>query len=309
MSSGKPEGLGFDGWLNKLKSEFGDPAEQGAFDPNEPMDDIAKMRRLMAIDRRYMYATMGARPGRTTQATVEELKAIAGDYEQLLKAGTPQMFYKENELRVKIADSTKAAAQACVDLREYREAAKLYRAAAAAYKTLGKPEEAKRCQERVAELKYPQDGNVDDEIQRLRKKIAKVAAPIDQADALIELGTLYNGNGDDFEARKLLEKAEVILKEHAPDPNGAALANALNASLLGMAAGKPPGLGGIETTLRVQGLYRLLYVALARTHEATNPRKAAEYRAKAGQRDSREVNDDFSQTMLRMLQGDLGKMS
>jgi hypothetical protein len=76
---------------------------------------------------------------------------------------------------------------------------------------------------------------------------------------------------------------------------------------MGIGAGQALGLGGIEETLRVQGLYRLLYVALARVYQTSNPKKAAEYRAKAAQRDSREVNDDFSQTMLRMLQGDLGK--
>lgn len=309
MSSRKSQGLGFDGWLNKLKTEFGGPVEQDTFDPNAPMDDLAKMRRLMAIDRRYMYATVGARPGRTTETTVEQLKAIARDYEQLLQAGAPQMFFKENDVRVKIADATSAAASACVDLRQYGEAAKLYRAAAASYKTAGKPEEAKRCQTRVAELKYPQDGNVDDEILRLRKKIAKAGAnSIDQADALIELGALYGGNGDDYEARKLLEKAEAILKAQAADPSGADLANALSASLMGIAAGQPVGLGGIKDTLRVEGLYRLLYVALARTYQATNPKKAEEYRSKAAQRDSRKVNDDFSQTMLRMLDGDLGKL-
>ncbi|MGH9674088.1 MAG: hypothetical protein ACRD44_12980, partial [Bryobacteraceae bacterium] len=224
-------------------------------------------------------------------------------------AGAPQMFFKENDVRVKIADATSAAAQACANLRQYAEAAKLYRAAAASYKMAGKPEEAKRCKTRVAELKYPQDGNVDDEILRLRTRIARADAnSIDQADALIELGSLYSSNGDDHEARKLLEKAEAILNAHAADPNGADLANALSASLMGIAAGQAAGLGGIEDTLRVQGLYRLLYVALARTYQATNPKKAEEYRSKAAQRDSREVNDDFSQTMLRMLHGDLGKM-
>jgi tetratricopeptide (TPR) repeat protein len=309
MSSGKSQGLGFDGWMNKLKTEFGNPAGEEAFDPNAPMDDLAKMRRLMAIDRRYMYATMAAHPGRSTEATVKELNAIARDYEQLLQAGAPQRFFKENDVRGKIADAISVAARACTHLHQYQEAAKLYRSAADIYKQAGKPEEVKRCMSSVAELKYPQDGNVDAEILRLQAKIAKAGAnSIDQADALIELGALYGGNGDDHEARKLLEKAETILKMHAPDPKGADLANALTASIMGIAAGQPAGLSGIEDTMRVQGLYRLLYVALARAYQTTNPKKAEEYRSKAAQRDSREVNDDFSQTMLQMLKGDLGKL-
>lgn len=309
MSSGKPQALGFDGWMRKLKADFARPGEEEAFDPNAPTDDFAKMRRLMAIDRRYMYATMATRPGRTTEAGVEELKAIARDYMQLLQAGTPQRFFKENDVRGKIADAISAAARACIDLRQYQEAAKLYRSAAASYAVAGKPEEATRCQNRIAELRYPQDGDVDAEILRLRAKVAKAGAnSIDQADALIELGALYGGNGDDHEAKQLLEKAEKILKTHAPDPTGADLANALTASIMGMSAGQPAGRAGIDDAMRVQGLYRQLYVALARAYQTTNPKMAEEYRSKAAQRDSREVNNDFSQTMLQMLKGDLGKL-
>ena len=309
MTTGKPQALGFDGWMKKIQADFGSPGGEEAFDPKAPMDDFAKMRRLMAIDRRYMYATMAARPGRTTEAGVEELKAIARAYEQLLQAGAAERFYKEIEVRGKVADAMSAAARACTDLRQYQEAAKLYRSAAAAYRVAGKPEEATRCQNRIAELKYPQDGKVDAEILRLRAKVAKASAnSIDQADALIELGALHGGNGDDHEAKQLLEKAETILKTYAPDTTGTDLANALTASLMGMSTRQSAGRVGIEDTMRVQGLYRQLYVALARAYQTTNPKKAEEYRSKAAQRDSRQVNDDFSQTMLQMLKGDLGKL-
>jgi hypothetical protein len=302
MSVKKPLALGFDGWMEKFKTDFASPAGQETFNPTAPMDGLTRMRRLMDIDRRYMYATMQARPGRTTAATVQELKTIAQDYEQLLQAGAPGGFFKEEDVRRKVADATSAAAGACANLRQYPEAEKLYRSAAATYNLAGQPEEAKRCQERIAEFKYLQDGNVDSEIRRLKAKVSKAGAnSVDQADALIELGSLYGSNGDDYEARKLLEQAEAILKKRAPDPSGADLANALTASLTGIGAGKPLQFGGIEDSLRVQGLYRLLYVALAKAYQTSNPKKAAEYRSKAAQRDSREMNDDFSQTMLRIL--------
>ena len=295
VSGKKPLALGFDGWMDKFKTDFGSPAGQNTFDPIAPMDGLTKMRRLMDIDRRYMYATMSARPGRATEATVQELKAIAQDYEQLLQSGSPGGFFKEEDVRRKVADATSAAAGACAHLRQYPEAEKLYRSAAATYKMAGKPEEAKRCQERIAEFNYLQDGNVDAEIRRLRAKVSKARAnSVDHADALIELGSLYGSNGDDYEACKLLEQAEGILKKHAADPSGADLANALTASLTGLGT-------GIEDKLRVQGLYRLLYVALAKAYQTSNPKKAAEYRSMAAKRDSRELNDDFSQTMLRML--------
>src|SRR5204862_3360596 len=102
----KPQGLGFDGWLKKLKSEFPSPAGEEDFDPTQPMDDLAKMRRLMAIDRRYMYAMAGARMGRTDATSVQQFKSIVGDYEQLLKAGPAQAgFYKERDVRAKMADA------------------------------------------------------------------------------------------------------------------------------------------------------------------------------------------------------------
>jgi tetratricopeptide (TPR) repeat protein len=311
MSSKKTKGLGFEGWLNRLKNEFSVHAEEEDFDPTRPMDDLAKLRRLMVIDRRYMYAMMGSRSGRTSQATVQEFKAIASDYEQLLEAGPPQsQFYKEDDVRTKIADAIRSAAQSCENLRDYTQAAELYRSAAGIYKTAGNPNGARRCQERLAELLYVQDGRVDSEIQRLRVKMAKAAAnSIEHAEALIELGTLYSNNGDDHEAKDLLEKAERILHAQGGDPSGAVLADALSASLLSLTGGKPgSGPTQIETKMRMQGLYRQLYTALARIHQATNPSKAAEYRAKTAQRDSREYNDDFTQSMLQMLHKDLAKL-
>jgi hypothetical protein len=64
----------------------------------------------------------------------------------------------------------------------------------------------------------------------------------------------------------------------------------------------------IETKMKVSGLYAELYLALSRIYETTDPLRAASYRAKATQRDSRASNDEFSEYMRRALDGDLGKI-
>jgi hypothetical protein len=60
--------------------------------------------------------------------------------------------------------------------------------------------------------------------------------------------------------------------------------------------------------MQMNDLYRLLYLSLARIYEGENPQRAAEYREKAAQRDSRESNDEFSKAMLAALAGKLGKL-
>jgi hypothetical protein len=60
--------------------------------------------------------------------------------------------------------------------------------------------------------------------------------------------------------------------------------------------------------MRMNALYRLLYLSLARIYEVEDPQKATDYREKAAQRDSRDYNDEFSKSMLRALAGELGKL-
>jgi hypothetical protein len=64
----------------------------------------------------------------------------------------------------------------------------------------------------------------------------------------------------------------------------------------------------IEKMLKVNELYRELYLGLARIYQAADPKKAGHYREKASQRDIRANNDAFSEQMRKALKGDLGKL-
>ena len=141
------------------------------------------------------------------------------------------------------------------------------------------------------------------------------AGSIDCAEALIELASLHSSNGDDYEAEKLFLQAEQmlddvqVLKDRPGDPSGRDLADALTKSLLDVSKIKVLRRAApIERMIRVNGLYRELCMGLARIYAATKPEKASHYREKAAKRDSRAENDEFSASMMRALQGELGKL-
>jgi hypothetical protein len=173
----------------------------------------------------------------------------------------------------------------------------------------------------------------------LRTKLATLPTDHeDYAETLIELGRVYSSSGDDYEAEKLLLEAEQILDnvkiqgKPVGDPSGSALAEKLTQSLQSIIQGQPTGAEtdtdrlmkltqslqssmqgqhagaetDIERVMKIHGLYRQLSLALARIYETTEPQKAAHYRDKATQRDSRAQNDEFSERMLRALKEDLG---
>ncbi len=321
MTEKEPDGLGFEGWLKKLSRQSSDNAEEEKIDTNQPLDDMAKMRRLMEIDRRFMFTMPRTMIGLANETGLQDLKEIAGDYRKLLQAGPPQHpFYTEQALRKKIADVLQAAARACVTLRDYQQAGQHYVEAAEIYTSLGEGEEAELCRASLAHLKLDQGGGVDDEIKRLHTELAAApAGSIDYARTLIELAGLYSSNGDDYEAETLLLKSEKMLDEIGGDPSGGDLAEALTQSLLNITQAKPvSGPTAIETKFIMNGLYRQLFLALARIYQArigqTADREQAEdyqkraenYLTRATQRDSRANNDEFSEYMLKELKGILG---
>jgi tetratricopeptide (TPR) repeat protein len=317
MADQEPKGLGLEGWLKRLSQQFPSNIEDEKTDPSQPLDDMAKMRWLMAIDERYMLTMPRTQTG-ANEKVLQDLKEIAADYQKLLAIGLPRYpFYTEEGLRTKIADVHNSAAQACEALRDYPQARQHYTAAAEIYRSLGKHEQEQRCQANLARLEFVQIGNVDDEIGRLRTKLATLPTNHeDYAETLIELAGVYSNNGDDYEAEKLLLEAEQILDkikigDNIGDPSGSDLAAALTQSLksimhpeeLDQHAG---ALTDIERMMQINGLYRELSLALARIYETTKPQKAAHYRDKATQRDSRAHNDQFSKRMRRALEEDLG---
>jgi hypothetical protein len=144
------------------------------------------------------------------------------------------------------------------------------------------------------------DESIDRRMQRLRNDI-KGADPgsLARAKGSIELAGIYSDNLQSREARNLLAEAEQILERHSADPSGTMLAEALAATISGQgdAAGN-----SMLVALELRVLYRAYYEVCAKVY----PLKAAYYRELAAKRDSRELNDAFSQAMSAKLPGLLG---
>jgi hypothetical protein len=294
------QGLGFEGWWNKLDQEFGDGDEGDEI----PQDDLGKLRRLMAIDRRQMMYRMKNRPGFANGQVLEALLKVRRDYEALLAAGVPaSALYTADSLRGKIAETDRAIAETCELIDEQLLAEAYYRLAEDLFDELGRPEDAQRCREAIARLRYDRDGDLDGEIERLQSQLnTQAEGTTGHVRALIDLAGLHANNGDDYEAEALFREAETELAQIGGDPNGTAMADTLKTTLFSIQSGTP-ALGGlgIETAMELNGLYRSLYNGLAGIYAGKDPERAAGYREFAGQRDSRAFNDAFSEQMLNSL--------
>ena len=308
-------GLGFDGWMERLKADF--PAFSApSLDPGKPLDDIAKMRWLTDIDRRYRFAIPNARVGRANASVVQELRTVVADYEKLLTAGAPKyQIYTEESVREKIANTHSWIARAAEAMRDHRVAEREYLKAAELFGALGKTSEVERCRASLASLKYSEGGNVNTEITRLRAQLARTpAGSLAYAETLAELaGIISSGGLDDHEAKKLYHEAEGILTKLTDEkgktignPSGTALADALTNSLLNL--GKSDGPSAIERMLKVNGLQQQVYLGLGRIYDKTDQKKAEQYRRKAGKIDTPKVNSAFTEAMLRALKGELGEI-
>jgi tetratricopeptide (TPR) repeat protein len=298
-----PQGLGLDGWMERLNQAF--PTRNPPGD-GVPDDDLGKLRRLSDIDRRCMQAVSKARPGMDDPKIVHDLQQIVKDYQALLDAPMPRApIYTRSSLQSKLADAHASLAQSFASRGDAPAARRHYTATIDLYQTLGEHDRVKRFQDDLARLESDRTGDVDQEIARLSEALSAVAkGSVDHADLLIELGGVYRQNGDDFEAEKLLLQAEKVLDNLGGEPLGEDKADALTHSLLSIAQGQTPeGANDIRTTIRIDGLYRLLSIGLSRVYATSDPQKAAHYRAKAAQRDSREQNDAFSKKMLGALDG------
>lgn len=296
-------GLGFDGWMERLNREF--PLTQ-LHGKNIPSDDLGKFQCLAAIDRRYMNAMFKSRPGAVSEKVVQELLDIAADYQALLDAPMPEGIpvYSKTDLQTKLADTYRNLAHACATLHDYEQARQHYATAIDRYQALGKQQEVQRCRTFLDSLEFAQHGDVDKEISRLNQNLTKVEhGGVEHADLLIELGGIYRQNGENWEAEKLLLQAEEILDSLGGDPSGKLIADALTHSLLPMSQVLYlNGSADIETVMKINGFYRVLYAELSRVYKDSDPTRAALYRGKAAQRDSREHNDAFSRTMLDSLE-------
>src|SRR5207245_3815468 len=104
-------------------------AEQPRFDPTRPLDDLGKMHALMAIDQRYMLATVDTRPGRVRREVLGVIENIAQDYRSLMSMGPPNppfSFWTEQSVSQKIGDTFDLAAGAAVTLHDQEAASRYY---------------------------------------------------------------------------------------------------------------------------------------------------------------------------------------
>jgi hypothetical protein len=309
MPGEEPKGLGFEGWLKRLDELNPGRPKPEKIDPAKPIDDMAKMQRLLELDRRHLRVMPRTIAGLANEAVVQELEEISAEYEDLRRAGPPRSsLYTEEALRSKAADALESAGRAAEVLSDYPRAKTNYSAAAAIYEALGDRDGERRCREKLTGVESVGTRDLDREILRLRAELAtRPEGSIESAEAQVELASLYLGR-DDFEAKPLLLEAERTLNQVHGDPGGADLAAALTRSMLGILGGQPDDGPSIQTAMKVKGLYRQLYLALARIYQATDPQKAADYRGKATRSDDQTNNDDFSKAMRQALGGDLGRL-
>lgn len=304
MTDDETKGLGFEGWMRRFEERF--ETDKDAFAPSQPMDDLEKMRWLHSLDHRYMMALPKCIRC-ADENLAQEIQQILADYEKLLQKKPPKLpIYDIESVRSKCADTHCLLASCYESMQEpnYDLARNHLTTACDIYAELGKDDKVRSCQERIEGLTLPHYGDVDQEIARLRKKLDSLTeASIEYVDVLVELGGLYRTCGDDYEAEQLLLQAkETLDQDYGGDVTGQDLANSLIQSVVEINQGRESsGSSLLPTAIRVNNLYRLIYVGLARIYKSTNPQLAAEYLEQAAKRDSREQNDEFSQLMLQSL--------
>jgi len=122
---------------------------------------VLMRHRLLALDRRYLFALPNITVGRVTREIVSELQQIAGEYDELLKGElTLPARLSEATVRTKIGDALGSAAWACEALREPEQARVHFVAAAIAYTRAGASEQARRCRMELHRLNFYQGGDL-----------------------------------------------------------------------------------------------------------------------------------------------------
>jgi hypothetical protein len=124
-----------------------------------PLNDALLRHRLLALDRRYLFALPNITVGRVTREIVHELEQIAVEYEALLRGGAASSpHFSEAAVRVKIADALGSAAWACEALQDPERARTFFLAAAMIYTRAGALEKGRRCQLELHRLDFYRRG-------------------------------------------------------------------------------------------------------------------------------------------------------
>ena len=119
-----------------------------------PLDDVLLRHRLLALDRRYLFALPNITVGRVTSEIVHDLEQIAVEYETLLRGGAASSPCFEAAVRVKIGDALGSAAWACEALQEPERARTFFMAAKLIYARADATEKARRCQLELHRLDF-----------------------------------------------------------------------------------------------------------------------------------------------------------
>jgi hypothetical protein len=299
---------GFDYWLKQIQNGGASAAAQPAASTPEPLDDMAKARRLMEIDRRYLPMLADTMPGRANDQVIRNLESVHDDYERLARCGLPTYpLYTERDLEGKMADVMESLARAHDSLNHVEEARRAYKQAQQMWQHTGQADKARRCEAALARLKLSTEGNVDDEVNRLQEELELISAPsLAHVKALVELGELQSRASDDFAAEESLLQAQDEMEQlgyaSGSGPSGTDLAKALQESLLGIMSGDAPkGPTQIETKILGRDLQLRILLALAQIYRESDPDKANDYLQRSKEMDSSAENEAFSDEMLKAL--------
>lgn len=122
---------------------------------------VLMRHRLLALDRRYLFALPNITVGRVTREIVSELQQIASEYDELLKGElTVRARLSEATVRTKIGDALGSAAWACEALNEPEQARVYFVAAAIAYTRAGANDQARRCRMELHRLNFYRGGDL-----------------------------------------------------------------------------------------------------------------------------------------------------
>ncbi len=242
--------------------------------------NIERMQAFMDLDGRYRTAMMTCTAGRVDEALLGQLTQLESGYQLLLRETTPEdMLVKAEDLRQRIADVTDWRGRALENARRFDEAIIEFDRAAELYDAIGKSADVQRSRDKAGNLRVETTGDIDAEVKRLRARLEDAPPDhVDRIQILITLGELHSRANDDFEAIRLLKKAEAELLELGGHPNDGDLMAALGDTVKRINEGEQvAGLSAIETGMQRRALTQRLLLALGNAYRTTDPKQAALY--------------------------------
>ena len=160
------------------------PADHAPAQEGWPLNDVLIRHRLLALDRRYLFALPNITVGRVTREIVHELQQIAGRVRRAADGRSCPLgrASASSAVRVKIGDALGSAAWACEALQEPEQARAYFVAAAVAYTRAGATEKARRCRMELDRLNFYGAGDAPTAVSArcaaLRAEIGATPTPL-----------------------------------------------------------------------------------------------------------------------------------